>query len=308
MAHHDPSLPAAPEISVIIAVYNDWTPLHDCLRSLAAQSNFQNFEVIVVDDGSEEQLPDTIRAQAGYYPLRIVRQQHRGISAARNRGIQIAAGSVLLFIDADSRLQANCLAALGSTLLKHAGHSYFQLRLVGDCSSFVGRSEELRLTTLQSHLRINGSIRYLNTAAFAVRRARVDVERGLFDPAARRGEDTLLLVELLEEGELPFFALEAVVQHATPLNVLACLRKDARSAYLEARTYEIVAARGFEVRISHRERLLLLGSMWRTSKQRSIGRAAWFLLVARQSLQRIVSFACRYLRRLSPPTPRSETG
>jgi hypothetical protein len=139
-------------------------------------------------------------------------------------------------------------------------------------------------------LQPDGRIRYLNTAGFAIRRTRVDIEAGLFDPVALRAEDTLLLANLMERGELPFFVANATVQHSIPLSLMGCVLKDLRSAYLEGRTYDIIAAKGVKIRLSHRERLRILASMWKIAGQDSIGRSAWFVLVARQTLQRIVSF------------------
>ena len=61
-------------------------------------------------------------------------------------------GSILLFADADCRFQKDCLALLGSAVASSPPHDCFQLRLTGDCSTLVGRVEELRLMTLQDHL------------------------------------------------------------------------------------------------------------------------------------------------------------
>jgi hypothetical protein len=44
------------------------------------------------------------------------------------------------------------------------------------------------------------------------------------------------------------------------------------------------------IRITNRERFILLGSMWRAASQKSIGRPAWTVLVVRQSVQRVISF------------------
>jgi glycosyltransferase involved in cell wall biosynthesis len=289
MVRDYPISPAAPLFSIVIAVYNDWGPLDQCLRSLEQQTDAPSFEVIVVDDGSEETAPGFIHQRLDCYPLAIVRQSHGGISAARNRGVRISRGAVLVFVDADCKLQVNCLAALASTITASPQHSAFQLRLVGDRSGLVGRAEELRLITLQSHmLQPNGCIRYLNTAGFAIRRTRVNINGSLFDPEARRAEDTLLLTDLMEDGELPFFVADATVQHAIPLSLIAWFRKAIRSAYLEARTYDIIGSRTVRFRVSHRERLSMLSSMWKTSGQRSIGRSAWFVAVTRQSLRLII--------------------
>jgi glycosyltransferase involved in cell wall biosynthesis len=282
----DPIPTTSPLFSIIIGVFNDWTPLDQCLRSLEQQTNESGFEVIVVDDGSKEEAPEFIRGWVHHYPLTIVRERHVGISAARNRGVQISKGMVLVFVDADCKLQANCLAELASTIARSPRHNCFQLHLIGDRSGLVGRAEELRLITLQNHLlQPNGCIRYLNTAGFAIRRMTANIEGGVFDSVAARAEDTLLLANLMQGGELPFFVPNAIVQHAIPLSLIECFRKDYRSAHLEGRTFDIIASKGVRIRVSHRERLSMLWSMWKTSKQQSIGKLAWFVLAARQALR-----------------------
>src|SRR5207237_3824365 len=139
------------------------------------------------------------------------------------------------------------------------------------------RRKQLRHLTIQNHmLQPNVCIRYLNTAGVAMRRSRVDLKQGIFDPVARRAESNPLLSNLMQAGELPFFAHDAIVQHATPSSLMGSLRKSIRSAYLEGRTYEIIASKGVRIRVSHRERLSMLWSVWKTSGKHSIGRAAWF--------------------------------
>jgi hypothetical protein len=137
-------------------------------------------------------------------------------------------------------------------------------------------------------LQPSGCIRYLNTAGFAIRRTRVDGDRDLFDPSVRRAEDTLLMTELMQDGELPLFVADAVVQHAIPLSLIEWLCKAIRSAFLEARTYDLIGAKAARFRVSHRERLGMLRSMWTTSGQQSIGRMAWFAAVIRQSLRLVI--------------------
>jgi len=286
-----------PGISIVVAVYNDWIALDSCLHSIAQQGHGPGLEVVVVDDGSSELAPEKIHQWKNALPLTIVRQPHAGTSAARNCGIQYSTGSTLLFVDADCRLQANCLGALESAITTNPQHNYFQLRLIGDCSRFIGRTEHLRLTTIQDHtLQANGCMRYLNTAGFSIRRTSVPMGGRLFDTAALRGEDTLLLTSLIHLGQLPFFVAGAVIQHDVPLSVLQCLRKDMRSAFIEGRTFLLIAATGIRIRMSNRERLTMLRSMWKASRQPSIGRAACFVLALRQLLSRITSLAYRLLR------------
>ena len=297
MVAREPTSTSDPLFSIVIAVCDDWVPLDQCLRSLAQQTGGPSFEVIVVDDGSSEAAPDFIRRWTECFPLTIIGHSHAGISMARNRGVQASKGTLLLFVDADCRFQINCLVALASKIFDSPEHNYFQLHLVGDCLGTVGKAEELRLTMLQEHmLQPDGRIRYLNTAGFAVRRSAVDVEKGVFNPIALRAEDTFLMASLMQRGELPLFVPDATIQHAIPLSLMECLRKDIRSIHQEVKTYELIASKRVKFRLSHRQRLTMLRSMWRTSGERSIGRWAWFVVTGRQGLRLIASYAYRSLR------------
>jgi hypothetical protein len=142
-------------------------------------------------------------------------------------------------------------------------------------------------------------MRYLNTTGFAIRRSNVPSDKGLFDPAAVRGEDTLLLADLMQRAELPFFVADAISQHEVPQSLVECLLKDIRSSFLEGGAYAIIAARGIKLRMSNRERWKMVRSMWRISKQPSIGALAFFVTIIRQFLSRITTLVFRLLHRRS---------
>jgi glycosyltransferase involved in cell wall biosynthesis len=288
-----------PFASIVIAVYNDWLPLAQCLQSLAEQTKAPSFEVIVVDDGSTTTAPASILEWC--YPFKVVQQPHLGTAAARNQGIRHSAGEILVFTDADCVLQNECLAALGERISDSRSCNYFQLCLAGVRSTLAGRAEDLRLIATQDFLlQPDGSIRYLNTAGFAVRRSCVDAEKGLFDERALRAEDTLLLANLKRSNQLPLFVRPAIVRHAIDLSVAALLRKTVRSALLEARTHTIIATLGVDVLMNHRERFGMLRSIWSISKTESIGRGACILLVARQMLRLVTLTLCRVFPRRKP--------
>ncbi len=164
MATNDPNRISGPVLSVIIAVFVFFF-LERCLRSLSEQKDAPSFEAIIVNDGSRHPPPQSILNWRSFYPLTVVQQLHAGIPTARNRGIQFSKGAVLLFVDADCQLRIDCLSALTSALICCPHHGSYQLRLIGDLSTLVGRAEELRLRTLQRQfLRSDRCIRYLNTA------------------------------------------------------------------------------------------------------------------------------------------------
>ena len=89
---------SAPSISVVIPCYNAAAFLRATIESILGQTQ-PVLEVIVVDDGSTD---DSARiAESFGPPVRVIRQPNQGESAARNRGIEAAAGEWVAFLDAD---------------------------------------------------------------------------------------------------------------------------------------------------------------------------------------------------------------
>src|SRR4030067_1245470 len=87
-----------PQISVIIPCFNSGKYLRECLDSVLSQTS-QDFEVIVVDDGSTDDTPSIIKSYGSR--VRLIRQDNKGPSSARNAGIKIAQGNYIAFQDAD---------------------------------------------------------------------------------------------------------------------------------------------------------------------------------------------------------------
>ena len=90
-----------PEISIIVPVYKVEKYLNECIDSILAQT-FTDFELILVDDGSPDNCPALCDAAAAKDSrIRVIHQQNKGLSGARNAGIEIARGNWLSFIDSD---------------------------------------------------------------------------------------------------------------------------------------------------------------------------------------------------------------
>lgn len=90
-----------PEISVIVPVYKVEAYLPDCIHSLLNQT-FRDIEILLVDDGSPDRCPqlcDTFAAEDSR--IRVIHQENAGLSAARNTGIDAAAGRYICFVDSD---------------------------------------------------------------------------------------------------------------------------------------------------------------------------------------------------------------
>ena len=88
-------------ISVIIPVYNYERYLGEAIESVLSQT-YQDLEVIVVDDGSTDRSGDVARSFAGR-GVRYCQEVHAGIGPARNKGVELAQGEFMAFLDADDR-------------------------------------------------------------------------------------------------------------------------------------------------------------------------------------------------------------
>lgn len=102
----------SPRISVIVPVYNAECFIEDCCRQLQGQTISSNIEVILVDDGSSDRsfsLCD--KAQKKYQNVTALRQDHQGVSAARNLGIRSARGEYVAFVDVDDKYDSDMLEA-----------------------------------------------------------------------------------------------------------------------------------------------------------------------------------------------------
>lgn len=101
-------------VSVIIPVYQAENYLTHCMESILNQT-YKNFEIILVDDGSEDgsgRLCD--RYSQKYNNVFCIHQRNQGVSKARNQGMDNAKGEYILFVDSDDFIEANYLeTALG---------------------------------------------------------------------------------------------------------------------------------------------------------------------------------------------------
>ena len=98
--------------SIIIPAYNAADYLPQCLESIFSQ-NYTGCEVIVIDDGSTD---GTSEVLAKYPQVKVIRQENSGMATARNRGLEVAQGEYILFVDSDDFLADGALATLDKCL------------------------------------------------------------------------------------------------------------------------------------------------------------------------------------------------
>lgn len=101
------------KVSVIVPVFNSSEYIGATLDSIINQ-NFDGFEVIVIDDGSSDNSLEIIneKLKTSDIPNTVFHQENQGVSAARNRGIELSKGDYLVFVDADDYVMPNHLQEL----------------------------------------------------------------------------------------------------------------------------------------------------------------------------------------------------
>lgn len=98
-----------PKISIIIPVYNAEEYLEECLLSIGQQT-FGDFEILAINDGSTDNSLEILNQYQEKEPrLKIFSQENKGVSAARNLGLENATGEYIGFVDADDWLHSQTL-------------------------------------------------------------------------------------------------------------------------------------------------------------------------------------------------------
>lgn len=108
-----------PLISIIVPAYNVELYVETCIKSLIGQT-YKNLEIIIIDDGSDDNSLNICKQYAlKDKRIKLMHQKNSGVSAARNKGIEAAAGDYIGFVDADDYCDKNMFKYLYDCLIKY---------------------------------------------------------------------------------------------------------------------------------------------------------------------------------------------
>lgn len=211
---------ATPQVSVVIATYNRRDLLRQLLEQLDRQEGIDPtaYEAVVVDDGSQEDTRAGLSDLTTRYPHRIERQDNRGAAAARQRGVELARGEIIVFIDDDMQVTPTFLRA---HLDKHDSPNTVVLgRLRPDAKlaemplfeRFYARVMAEQNDALASGKPVHGHNIYTGNVSMP---RELFVRAGGFDPAFRALEDEELGVRLEKAGARFVFANDAESVHGS---------------------------------------------------------------------------------------------
>ena len=210
----------APLFSVIIPTYNRQTVLQECLDALARQTMRPDmFEVIVVDDGSTDEMEQFCRNFRPDYSFQYLRQLNAGAGAARRRGVQQARGEYLLLFNDDTIAAPDLLAEHWNA---HRNRQDARQCVLGDFR-FPAAAQQRALTRFltqssfffpQVTLRagVYWEYTYVVTCNLSVKRDAV-LAAGSFDARFRVAEDSDLGLRLSRKGFCVRYVPEAQAIH-----------------------------------------------------------------------------------------------
>ncbi len=193
------------DISVVIPTFNRREKVRNAARSVLSQSDTV-LEIIIVDDGSTDGTAEALRDEFGDR-IRVIAQSNAGVSAARNRGVQVAQGEWIAFLDSDDlwhpdkiRLQMSAIRSQPDCVLAYSAWtpSLDELQAVVGEPSFTRIDRPLGWIT-----RHPTSAPWLPT--WVIRKDAV-IQAGMFDRRLKVAEDTRLLYRVAELG--PFLGTE----------------------------------------------------------------------------------------------------
>jgi len=203
------------KISIVVSCYNKNDTIRDCVASLLRQ-NLGGFETIVVDDGSTDGSLQVVEALGTHDGLKILRGEHRGISATKNKGVAASNGDILLFIDGDCVLENGSLAELARSF--NGG--------VIDCiggevratnpHSLIAKAVELMQNEAERKWPFGANVAY---ARRALERA------GLFEERMITGEDAELYLRATKLGFKSMINRKVVARTKNPDNLVYFFRQ-----------------------------------------------------------------------------------
>lgn len=206
-----------PLVSVIIPSYNHAHFLSESIESVKRQT-YRNVEIIVVDDGSKDNTPEI----ASKYPEVIyIRQDNRGLSAARNTGINKSNGHFLVFLDADDRLLPTALEANVNCFKIHpeSGFVFGSYGYITHDGVTVGMLKEPEVKHKHYHALLQRN--YIGMIATVMFCREILDYVGYFDTSLRASEDYDLFLRIARSFSVNCHA-ELVAEYRFTIRSMSC--------------------------------------------------------------------------------------
>jgi peptidoglycan-N-acetylglucosamine deacetylase len=224
----------AEPISVIVAAYNEGKVIAETLRAVLATDYAGEVEVIVVDDGSQDQTAAEVEAVAANDSrVRLLRQENRGKASALQRGLAAIRTGIVVFLDADTHCQRDTLRCLVQPFADERVGAISGHAKVGNLRNFIAKCQALEYTCgfnldRRAYTRWN-CMTVVPGAISAIRKSAIEAAGGL--SLETLAEDTDLTLALHKRSQRIVYVPEAIAWTEAPETVRTLARQRFRWAY-----------------------------------------------------------------------------
>jgi glycosyltransferase involved in cell wall biosynthesis len=214
-----------PFISVIVPVYNDPSGLEDTLQSLIAQEYAGNFEIIVADNGSTDNTPDIAEKYCGDSVKLVVEDTVQSSYAARNKGLEIAKGSIIAFIDSDMTVEKDWLQKISQSMAKHnADYLGCRVEIYSESNSLSALHNKLSGFPMDEYI----YKRHFAPTCCLIVRKEIFEHVGVFDPNLISSGDYEFGNRVFDAGYKLYYDSDIVMYHPARTSLKKLLKKSFR--------------------------------------------------------------------------------
>jgi len=206
-----------PYISVVVSCYNKREIIGECIRSILNQ-NYENYELIVVDDGSTDGSIEAIK-KFNSIQMKVIQIRHKGVSAAKNTGIKHARGSIVLFIDGDCILDKEGLRELSKSFSSPEIGCVGGRLLAINSQNLIAKTVELMQNGVERKWPFGANVAYRREALEKI---------GGFDEHMEAGEDVDLFLRAVKLGFCYIFNPNLTAKTFNPSSLSALFKQRLR--------------------------------------------------------------------------------
>jgi glycosyltransferase involved in cell wall biosynthesis len=219
-------------VSIVIPVYNGGKTIGETLRACLKQDFPRTYEVIVVDDGSNDNSAEIIKS----FPVRYIWQENSGPAKARNNGWRAASGDIICFTDSDCIPRNDWIRMLikgfDDGLVGAVAGGYDIANNRNRLANLIQREINYRHSKFRNYIRAFGSYNV------AIRRNVLEKVGGFNESyRAASGEDNDLSYKIIQNGYKIMYQKEAKVAHFHTSKIHKYLKEQYRHGYWRMKLY-----------------------------------------------------------------------
>lgn len=148
------------DLSIIVPAYNAASTIRECIKSVIGQNTKYYYELIIINDGSNDETRSIVESIDDEH-IKLINQENRGFSGARNRGIDECEGRYIMFLDSDDMLVGDCIERMMNEIIDNNADI-----VQGNYFSFVGSLGNRQDAVITARIIENDTSQMVNNPGF----------------------------------------------------------------------------------------------------------------------------------------------